>query len=340
MKSRPLVSVIVSTYNSEKFIDGKIKDLIMQTIFDQTEIIFINSGSLQNEEDIIIKYIDKYSNFKYIKTSQRESIYKAWNRGIKLASGEFVTNANTDDRLKNNAFEILSNYLLTNPDIALVYADQYVTSVPNHLFEETKSDPKAIAYRSPDYNYLYQLDRGLVFSQPMWRAKLHFEDDIWYDENYEICGDYDFQLKISQKYKMYHFPEFLGTFYLSPRKKNKSHNNLGAVIRERQKISESYIRDFIYKMDNVSLGEIISQEFTEYIKVPIPLFYIWKRFNLFLKPELVYNKYYYTIELAYYFSIITFIKMGHKNRSLKLANRFLRYSNSDRIDLERRKLLK
>jgi len=340
MTTTPLVSVIVSTYNSEEFIDGKIKDLISQTIFDRIEIIIINSGSLQNEEEIVKKYLDNYSNIKYLRTKQRESIYKAWNRGIEIARGQFITNANTDDRLSENAFEILSNHLLTNSDVSLVYADQYVTSVPNQLFEETKSDPKAIAYRSPEFNYFYQLDRGLVFSQPMWRAKIHFEDDIWYDENYEICGDYDFQLKISQKYKMHHIPEFLGTFYLSPGKKNKSHNNLGAVIIERQKISEPYIRGYILRKEEKFLQEIISTEFNEYIKIPIPLFYIWKRFNLFLKPELVYNKYFYTIEYAYYFSIIAFIKMGHTNRSLKLANRYLRYSNSDRIDLERKKLLK
>ncbi len=336
----PFISAIVSTYNSEEFIEGKIKDLIAQTIFEQTEIIIINSGSSQNEEEIVKKYLDNYSNIKYIRTEKRESIYKAWNRGIKMSRGQFITNANTDDRLKNNAFEILSNYLLANPDIALVYADQYVTSVPNQLFEETKSYPKAIAYRSSDFNYFYQLDRGLVFSQPMWKAKLHFEDNIWYDENYEICGDYDFQLRVSQKYKMHYIPEFLGTFYLSPGKKNKSHNNLDAVVKERQKISEPYIRNYISKMENNFLQEIISNEFNEYIKITIPLFYIWKRFNLFRKPELVYNKYYYTIEFAYYFSILTFVKLGYKNRALKFANRFLRYSNSDRIDLERSKLLK
>lgn len=339
MKSRPLVSVIVSTYNSEKFIDGKIQDLITQTIFDQTEIIFINSGSLQNEEDIIIKYLDKYSNFKYIKTLQRESIYKAWNRGIQLASGEFITNANTDDRLKNNAFELLLEQLEANPEIALVYANQYITSVANQLFEEAQNDPKSKAYQSPDYNYFYQLDRGLVFSQPMWRAKIHFKDNIWFNEKYEICGDYDFQLALSQKYNMLHIPLFLGTFYLSPSKKNKSHNNLDAVIKERQKISKPYIHDYISKMENNFLQEIISNEFNEYLKIPIPLFYIWKRYNLFHKPKLVYSKYYYTIEFAYFFSILTFIKLGYKNRALKLANQFLRYSNSDRIDLERSKLL-
>jgi len=336
----PVISIIVSTYNSEEFIEGKIKDLLAQTIFEQTEIIIVNSGSLQSEEEIVKKYLNNYSNIKYIRTENRESIYGAWNRGIKMARGQFITNANTDDRLKNNAFEILSNYLLTNPEIALVYADQYVTSVPNQPFEETKSDSKAIAYKSPDYNYFYQLDRGLVFSQPMWRAKLHFEDNIWYDENYEICGDYDFQLKVSQNYKMHHIPDLLGTFYLSPGKKNKSHNNLDAVIKERQKISEPYIRNYIYRMENDFLQKIISDEFNEYIKIPIPLFYIWKRSNLFLNPDLVYNKYYYTIEFAYFFSILTFIKLGYKNHALKLANRFLRYSNSDRIYSERSKLLK
>ena len=79
-----LVSAIISTYNSEKFIRGKIEDLLAQTIIDKLEIIIVNSGSQQNEDEIIREYLDKYHNIKYIKTKARETISKAWNRGIKI----------------------------------------------------------------------------------------------------------------------------------------------------------------------------------------------------------------------------------------------------------------
>src|SRR3989304_3715745 len=109
MLKSPLVSVIISTYNSEKFIERKILDLLQQSIVDRMEIIIVNSGSEQNEESIVLKYCKLYENVKYIKTDNRETIYKAWNRGIRTAKGKYITNANTDDLLRNDALEILSN---------------------------------------------------------------------------------------------------------------------------------------------------------------------------------------------------------------------------------------
>jgi len=83
-----LVTAIVSTYNSEKFIRGCLEDLENQTIADKLEIIVVNSGSKQNEEAIVKEFQQKYDNIKYIKTDKRETIYQAWNHGIKAASGK------------------------------------------------------------------------------------------------------------------------------------------------------------------------------------------------------------------------------------------------------------
>lgn len=129
--SKYLISAIISTYNSERFIRGKIEDLLQQTIFDKLEIVIVNSGSQQNEEEIIKEYIEKYPNIKYIRTEERETIYKAWNRGIKISNGKYITNTNTDDRLKENALEILSTELEKYPNVGVVYADQYITTMQN-----------------------------------------------------------------------------------------------------------------------------------------------------------------------------------------------------------------
>ncbi len=93
-----IVSAIVSTYNSERFMRGCLEDLENQTIANKIEIIVVDSGSEQDEESIVKEFQKKYSNIKYIKTDNRENVYTAWNRAIKAASGRYVSNANTDDR--------------------------------------------------------------------------------------------------------------------------------------------------------------------------------------------------------------------------------------------------
>ena len=63
-------------------------------------------------------------NIKYIRTEERETVYKAWNRGIKAASGQYIANANTDDQYRLDALEKMARALDENPDKVLVYANQ------------------------------------------------------------------------------------------------------------------------------------------------------------------------------------------------------------------------
>ena len=329
MEKNPLVSAIVSSYNSEKFFRGKIIDLLEQTIADQLEIIVVNSGSTQNEEEILKEFLP-HPNIRYIKTEQRESIYKAWNRGIKIAKGEFITNANTDDRLKKNALEVLVLTLQQNPDVALVYADQFITHSPNKGFEEVVASEKPKVYSFPDYNYFHQLDQCLVCSQPVWRASLHFADNIWFEEKYEILGDYDFDLRITQKYQMLHIPEPLGIFYLSPKDENVSRSDRARVLKEREKISEIYISRYIQNTANKEL-DVITAKFERDLRLPVPALYAWKRICLFFKPELIKERHFFSIEFIYYFTIAVLEKEDKKYRAARLYKKFLRYGKSRRI---------
>ncbi len=196
-----LVTAIISTYNSEKFLEGRLRNLFEQSIRNNLELVIINSGSEQNEEEIVKKFIGKGIPIKYIRTEERETIYKAWNKAIKVSNGKFITNANTDDRLKDDALEFLLAYLSNNPDVGMVYADQYISSIPNQGFLDSR---KGKICRFPDFKRIYSFERCIIGSQPMWRADIHFKDDIWFDESLEVSGDHEFQLRISQKYTIHH----------------------------------------------------------------------------------------------------------------------------------------
>jgi glycosyltransferase involved in cell wall biosynthesis len=208
-KSEYLVSAVVSTYNSERFIRGCLEDLEHQTIADKLEIIVVNSGSQENEEEIVHEYQQKYDNIVYIKTEQREGIYAAWNRAVKVARGTFLTNANTDDRHRDDALEIMAETLLANPDAALVYGDQICTDTPNGIFADHHTTNMA---KRPEYSHERLLFGNCVGSQPMWRKSLHSKLG-YFDDMLTCAGDWDFWLRISNKYKFKHIPEFLGLYY-------------------------------------------------------------------------------------------------------------------------------
>jgi glycosyltransferase involved in cell wall biosynthesis len=207
----PVVTAIVSTYNSEAFIRGCLEDLERQTIADRLEIIVIDSGSQQHEGAIVRQFQEKYGNIRYMKTP-RESLYAAWNRAVQVARGRYLTNANTDDRHRPDALEILARELDRNPDVALVWADQYRTDTPDATFESFNLVDE---WKWDDYNH-ERLKLGCcVGSQPMWRASVH-KDVGYFDETLTCAGDWDMWLRIAEKYPLKHVPQFLGLYYINP----------------------------------------------------------------------------------------------------------------------------
>ncbi|HBN10043.1 MAG TPA: glycosyl transferase family 2, partial [Cyanobacteria bacterium UBA8530] len=188
-----LVSAIVSTYNSELFFRGCLEDLEAQTISDKLEIIVIDSGSQQGERAIVAEFQRRYSNIKYIRTEERETIYQAWNRGVKAASGKYLTNANTDDRHRPDALEALSNYLDSHPEITLVYSKQLMTDEPNKPFQECRVIGQLL---KTVYHRNIMLSACFMGPQPMWRRTVH-ERHGYFDEEFVSAGDYEFWLRMA-----------------------------------------------------------------------------------------------------------------------------------------------
>jgi len=234
-EERVLVSAIVSTYNSQSYISGCLEDLEAQTISDRLEIIVVDSGSEQDEASIVNKFQEKYSNIKYIKTNQRETVYAAWNRGIKAAQGQYITNANTDDRHRHDALEVMVNVLEANPEIALVYANVIITETENETFERCTP----VGY----FNWLNfdredLLNKGcFVGPQPMWRRNVHDEYG-YFDDSFITSGDYEFWLRISQSHSFMHLPVQLGLYLRS--QGSIEHSNREKQREENHKILNMY----------------------------------------------------------------------------------------------------
>lgn len=209
----PLVSAIVSTYNSERFMRGCLEDLQRQTIADKLEIIVVDSNSPQNERAIVEEFQKRYSNIVYIRTQERETLYGAWNRAVKAARGKYLTSANTDDRHRKDALEVLARNLDQHQEVTLAYADCLITEVENETFENTKATRQ---YKWLDFNAADLLLKGcFVGPQPMWRRDAH-EEHGYFEAAFVAAGDYEFWLRLAQNRKFLHVRETLGLYLESP----------------------------------------------------------------------------------------------------------------------------
>lgn len=105
MKTEYSVSVIVPVYNVEERLKLCVDSLIGQTLQD-IEIILVDDGSADQSPDICDSYAEKDNRVKVIHL-KNGGPGRARNRGIAVATGEFLGFADADDIVENNAFEIM-----------------------------------------------------------------------------------------------------------------------------------------------------------------------------------------------------------------------------------------
>ena len=234
MKQSPLVSAIVSAYDSERFIRGCLDDLEAQTIADRLEIVVVDTGSPQNEGAIVEEFQQRYDNIVYLRTARREGVYAAWNRGIHAARGTYITNANTDDRHKPDAFERMVAILEERPEIVLVYADSYITKTENETFE---NHTPAGRWEWPDFDPLLLVQHCFMGPQPMWRKCMHAKYG-YFDESFESAGDWEFWLRMAEAETFLHLDEFLGLYLSSPA--SAGHRNRELTRQENVRVRQRY----------------------------------------------------------------------------------------------------
>lgn len=100
-----IFSVIISIYNTGRYLDDSIGSVVNQTVnLKNIQIILVNDGSTDETEEKCLKYKEKYpKNIIYIKTVHG-GVSKARNIGIKYAKGEFINFFDSDDKWEKNAF--------------------------------------------------------------------------------------------------------------------------------------------------------------------------------------------------------------------------------------------
>jgi len=113
------VSIIVPVYNSFDYLNDCLYSLVNQTLKD-IEIIVIDDASTDNSYQIMEYYQNKYPNvIKIFKNSINKGQSYTRNKGIELASGEYIGFLDSDDFVNFNMYETMYNGALDNnkPDI-------------------------------------------------------------------------------------------------------------------------------------------------------------------------------------------------------------------------------
>lgn len=100
---KPLVSIVVPVYNSEQYIEENIRSILNQSI-KNIEIIVINDGSTDESRQVLERLVKFDSRIKLI-NQRNTGVSEARNRGIKLATGEYIGFVDSDDHIDKDMYK-------------------------------------------------------------------------------------------------------------------------------------------------------------------------------------------------------------------------------------------
>ena len=96
MNEKPLISIIMPAYNSEKFIEEAIKSVINQT-YENWELIVINDASTDKTKEKILQIAEHENRICYFDNPQNLRVSKTRKRAVSLAKGEWLAFLDSDD---------------------------------------------------------------------------------------------------------------------------------------------------------------------------------------------------------------------------------------------------
>ena len=185
----PTVSVIIHTYNNEKFIAETVESVLNQTYKDY-EIIVVDDGSVDGTRDALMPYMQKIR-YHY---KENGGIASAKNAGISLSETEFVAFLDHDDLWVPDKLQLQMEHFNENPQIGLVYAKY--TSFRDGKELRTK----------PENGY-----SGWIFKELLSKSFIQTSTVVVkrecldavgpYDETFSLGDEYDMFLRIARKFQ-------------------------------------------------------------------------------------------------------------------------------------------
>ena len=268
INTNPLVTVLMPTFNSEKYIADTICSVLDQTFCD-FEFLIVNEFGSNDDTIEIIKMFDD-PRIRVIQNTVRLGLAESLNLGIKEAKGKYIARIDADDLCSPDRFKLQVEFLESNQEYGVCGSWQhhfgidtdYIHKVPL-LHEDLKAE------------FIYNCE--LCHSTLMLRKEYFINNNLFFDKN-AAAEDYELWTRAIYKFKFANIPRVLGEYRIGEDnitakkmerlsqesadiavKNIKEHLNVD-VPKEHERYMTGWINEFNNISDKQKHKEVLNEE--------------------------------------------------------------------------------
>jgi glycosyltransferase involved in cell wall biosynthesis len=204
---RPLVSIGVPYYNSQKYILDTLKSVKNQT-YKNIELLLINDCSPDNSQSIVENWLDvhrgRVNNVIHIANAKNNGLAYSCKKLEKAAQGEFFSKLDSDDIILPGKIAQQVEFLSARPDIAMVYSNAELIDENGNLLREdyfTKQDFSTVINKVGPSGRVFQqlLEEDFIPNPSVLIRKNILDSAGGYDESL-FNEDWDLWLRIAKSH--------------------------------------------------------------------------------------------------------------------------------------------
>ncbi len=174
----PLISVVMSVYNCESFVEEAVNSILSQTFAD-FEFIIIDDGSTDNTHHILQLLSRQDSRIRLYRQSNEGLVYSL-NKAIKLARGKFIARMDADDISVKDRFERQVEFMKNHPDVYILGGWAKLFGEINEVWHHRQDDnfiKNLLMFRTSGFQHSSVLIRKAVFEKYEYESQWpHIED--------------------------------------------------------------------------------------------------------------------------------------------------------------------
>ena len=215
----PKFSIITVTYNAGKVLEDTIQSVITQT-YKNVEYIIVDGKSTDGTMDIVNRYRE---HIHTIVSEPDKGLYDAMNKGIDLATGDYLCFLNAGDELhEDDTLQLIVHSLNGEKELPdVIYGETAIVDEEGHFLRMRRlSTPEHLTWKS--------FQHGMLVCHQAFMPRRDLA--VKYNLKYRFSADFDWCIRIMKKSRVLHNTHLTIIGYLNEGMTTRNHK---ASLKER-----------------------------------------------------------------------------------------------------------